>query len=207
VGDPIPYLWYWRSSGNLIHHAYHLAQFEEKAEVLIHEIDYVFEFGGGYGSMCRLFFNLGFRGRYIIFDLPPFSALQAYFLKTLGLTVKSALEAKNTNTGIICLSDIQDLISLLRDRTQPRKDMFVATWSISECPIITRESILPLVSDFQTFMIAYQDTFGEVDNREFFYNWMQTIADVRWNAWQIEHLPGNNYLVGGAKPGRVAIAK
>jgi hypothetical protein len=24
VGDPIPYLWYWRSSGTLIHHTYHL---------------------------------------------------------------------------------------------------------------------------------------------------------------------------------------
>jgi hypothetical protein len=157
--------------------------------------------------MCRLFFNLGFRGRYIIFDLPPFSGLQVYFLKTLGLPVKSVLEFSTANTGIICVSDVDDLRRTLRNQMDQKNAMFLATWSLSECPVSLRNSILPLVSEFQTFLITYQDTFGEVDNREFFYNWMQTIADAGWNAWQIEHLPGNNYLVGGAKRGRVAIAK
>jgi hypothetical protein len=176
-----------------------LAQFEEKARIMVHNIDHVFEFGGGYGSMCRLFFNLGFRGRYVIFDLPPFSALQVYFLKTLGLPVKSASEFSTANTAIACLSDIEDLVRTLRDQIDQKKAMFLATWSLSECTISVRTSILPLVSDFQTFLIAYQDTFGETNNLEFFDNWTQGIAHVDWHKWRIEHLPGNNYLVGGVK--------
>jgi hypothetical protein len=41
--------------------------------------DFVIEFGGGYGSLCRLFFNQQFKGQYVLFDLPPFSALQHFF--------------------------------------------------------------------------------------------------------------------------------
>lgn len=94
VGHPIPYPFYPASSGNLIRHAYHVASFEEKTQCKTKDIDFVFEFGGdgGYGSMCRLFYNAGFHGKYVIFDLPPFSALQVYFLKTLGLPVQSEFE-------------------------------------------------------------------------------------------------------------------
>lgn len=85
IGHPIPFVFYPKSSGNLIHHAYHLAQLEEKAQINVNEIDFVFEFGGGYGSMCRLFHNIGFTGDYVIFDLPPFSALQEYYLKASSI--------------------------------------------------------------------------------------------------------------------------
>ena len=97
----------------MIHHAYHLAQFEEKTRTQVHEIDFVLEFGGGYGSMCRLFYNLGFRGRYVIFDLPSFSALQIYYLKTLDLPVQPINELKS-RTGIVCVSDNTVLKSILQ---------------------------------------------------------------------------------------------
>ena len=85
IGNPVLYLFYKSSSGNLIQHAYHLAQFEEKTGSEVHDMKYVLEFGGGYGSMCRLFFNLGFSGKYIIFDFPAFNALQSYYLKSIGI--------------------------------------------------------------------------------------------------------------------------
>ena len=198
VGHPIPYIFHPTSSGNLIHHAYHLAQFEEKTEVSIADVDFVFEFGGGYGSMCRLFHNLGFRGRYIIFDLPSFSALQVYFLRSLGLPVRSSSDVMKTGSGIICISDLQQLTTLLADQVGARKSLFLATWSISETPLSIRESILPLVSRFQAFLIAYQDRFGEVDNVDFFGNWKETLHNVAWRNWRIEHIPGNSYLFGRA---------
>jgi len=193
----IPYIFYPASSGNLIHHAYHVSQFEEKTKVQVHNMDYVFEFGGGYGSMCRLFYNLGFHGTYIIFDLPSFSALQRYFLRTLGLPVQSVTEFLKSRTGIVCLSDIQQLIASLTDHSGARNSLFVATWSISESPISIRDSVLPLTSDFQSFLIAYQDRFGEVNNVDFFDNWKETIRNVAWDSWPIEHISENNhYLVG-----------
>jgi hypothetical protein len=63
VGHPIPFWLYPRTSGHLIHHAYHVTQFERSTGVNIDKIDLVFEFGGGYGSMCRLFHNLGYKGK------------------------------------------------------------------------------------------------------------------------------------------------
>lgn len=196
VGHPIPYIFYPASSGNLIHHAYHVAQFEEKTNIQVHNTDYVFEFGGGYGSICRLFYNLGFHGRYIIFDLPSFSALQRYFLRTLGFPVQSVTEFVKSRTGIVCVSDIQQLIALLTDDIEERNSMFIATWSISESPISIRDSVLPLTSEFQSFLIAYQDRFGEVNNVDFFDNWKKTIRNVAWHSWRIKHIPGNNYLIG-----------
>jgi hypothetical protein len=193
---PIPYIFYPASSGNLIHHAYHVAQFEEKTKVQVHNIDYVFEFGGGYGSMCRLFYNLGFHGKYIVFDLPSFSELQRYFLRTLGLPVQSVTEFVKSRAGIVCVSDIQQLITLLTDHSEARNTMFIATWSISESPISIRDSILPLTSEFQSFLIAYADTFGEVNNVDFFNNWKETIRNISWHSWRIEHIPGSVYLVG-----------
>ncbi len=159
-------------------------------------MDYVFEFGGGYGSMCRLFYNLGFHGRYIIFDLPSLSALQRYYLRTIGFRVKSTTEFVKSEDGIVCVSDIQQLISLLPDHIKASNALFLATWSISESPIRIRELILPRISDFQSFLIAYQDGFEEVNNVEYFDNWKKTIKNVAWQSWRIEHLPGNNYLVG-----------
>jgi hypothetical protein len=200
VGRPIPYMFYPTSSGNLIHHAYHLAQFQEKTKVQLRNVGFVFEFGGGYGSMCRLFHNLGFDGKYIIFDLPPFSALQRYFLKTLGLPVKSLAEFVRSNTGIVCVSEIQELRALLTHHVEANNAMFVATWSISEAPFKTRSLILPLISKFSLYLIAYQDRFGEVNNLDFFNNWKEGLRNVVWHNWRIEHIPGNNYLVGSVSP-------
>jgi len=196
VGHPVPCIFYPTSSSNLIHHAYHVAQFEDRTKSQVQNMDIVFEFGGGYGSMCRLFYNLGFRGKYIIFDLPLFSALQRYFLKTLGLPVLPVTEFAKSRTGIACVSDIQQLTTLLTDHIETRNKMFIATWSISESPISIRNSILPLTAEFQSFLITYQEGFGEVNNIKFFDEWKETRRNVVWNNWQIEHIPGNSYLVG-----------
>ena len=77
VGRPHRYPLYPASSGNLIHYAYHLASFEQRMRASISDMGCVVEFGGGYGGMCRLIHRLGFKGRYVIFDLPYFSALAA----------------------------------------------------------------------------------------------------------------------------------
>lgn len=196
VGHPLLSPYFPSSSGNLIHNAYHIAQFEEKTGGKIHDMKFAFEFGGGYGSMCRLLFNLGFNGKYIIFDLPPFSALQRYFLKNIGLSVRSIDDFKKSGTGIICLSDIQELNALLEGQTEINRSIFIATWSISETPMNIRESILPHAKEFDSFLIAYQDRFVEVNNIDFFNHWKDGSKSVIWNNYKIEHLPGSNYLMG-----------
>lgn len=198
VGSPIPYIFYRKSSGNLIHHAYHLAQFEDKTKVKVGEIDLVVEFGGGYGSMCRLFHKAGFSGRYVIYDLIPFSLMQQYYLKTLGFPVRPIKEFAMSKDGVFCVTDLQELRMLLNSSTDSIKKMFVGTWSISETPLDLRGPILSLVSDFGYYLIGYQNRFEEVNNEEFFKNWVAGKPYVFWHNWEIPHIPGSNYLMGRA---------
>ena len=196
IGHPIPYILYPASSGNLITHAYHIAKFEEISQVKINSMDFVFEFGGGYGSMCRLFYNLGFQGKYVLFDLPAFSALQVYYLKALGLPVKTTSDFIESKNGIISVSDFETLDNILVDHNQSTMKMFIAMWSISETPVRTRKKILSQTSDFHSLLLGFQDRFEEVDNLEYFGKWKESMNKFEWNSWQIEHIPGNNYLVG-----------
>ena len=105
-GFPIPFKKYPRSSGNLIHQAYHVSQLEEKTGVFLDQIDFICEFGGGYGCMCKLFHNLGFKGKYVIYDFPHFNALQKYFLKTVGITVHTFDKFQSEKIGVACVSDV-----------------------------------------------------------------------------------------------------
>ena len=196
VGCPTPFLLYPSSSGILIHHAYHLARFENQTGEKISDVHYVFEFGGGYGSMCRLIHNMGCNGNYVIFDFPVFSALQVFFLKMLGLNAE--LDINTHIGGISCISEISQLEKII-SKMLNKKIIFIATWSISEAPVETRDSILKLVKSFDLFLIAYQKSFGEVDNNLFFSDWIKCMNNIEWYNCEITHLPNNYYLFGKRK--------
>lgn len=199
IGHPIPYYKYPKSSANLIHHAYHLATFEKITGINLNDIDFIFEFGGGYGSMCRLNHNLGFNGKYIIYDMPAFRALQRFFLKSVGVNILVAGNSKPQKSGALCISEVQQLSSVLSNDIHLKKSLFIGTWSISEVPYSLRDSILPLISGFHTFLIAYQDRFKEADNVTFFKKWADTQDNIDWYDRAIEHMPGNRYLIGRKK--------
>ena len=200
VGCPMPYWQDLRTSATQTHHAYHLARLEEKTATSVSDMDYVCEFGGGYGGMCRLMHNLGFNGKYVIFDLPEFSALQRYFLTALKFTVSPIHDSKTVVTGAVCISDLEQFRELLIGAAGKSNPLFIATWSISEVPVNLRASILPLISSFKTVLIAYQNQFEQTDNVEFFRDWRESQKNKTWHHWPIEHLPHNYYLIGQTTP-------
>jgi hypothetical protein len=181
------------SSGNLIHLAYHLANYEHKTGIRISDSGFILEFGGGYGGMCRLVHNLGFKGRYIIFDLPPLSALQRFYLKMNDIPAEHEVPSFGRIETTLCCWDLEQLKAVLA--TQPNLDgaAFIATWSLSESPVALRQDILPLVAQFKSFLIAYQGLFGEVDNNAFLKSWSATMTGVEWSQWKISHLPNQRY--------------
>lgn len=196
TGNPIRFLYHPESSGNLLHHCYHAMRFEEATGADIPKLDLVVEFGGGYGSMCRLFHRLGFMGRYFIYDLPEFSALQRYFLKNLGLPVRDGSD-DCTENGIYLFTDLTLLQTALKKRPAAGASAFVATWSLSESPAELRDRFLPLVEAFNYFLIAFQDRFFEMDNNEYFAGFERATASrITWRKKRLRHLPGNNYLFG-----------
>lgn len=181
------------TSCNLVHHAYHVAQFEEFSEETVPHFDFVFEFGGGYGSMCRLFFNLGFKGRYLIVDLPAFSALQEYFLKSVGVRVLTKDQFINGESGVLCVSDINELGEL----AGYKKSLFLATWSISESPLFVREKILGKYSNsFDAYLVAFQPKFEDVDNAIFFEELRANHPHYSWITKDMAHLKNQSYLFG-----------
>lgn len=193
IGSPKRYCEYKQSSGNLIHHAYSLNQFEEKTKVAINNLKLVLEFGGGYGSMYRLFHNMGFKGKYIIFDFDEFGALQKYFLRSSGYKVMDINEASNINSGILCISDLSQLQKIIK---KENGSLLLATWSISETSVEFRRNFFDNIPELNYYFIAYYKQFGEVDNIGFFSYFAKRKKEHKWQNWEIPHLKGNYYLIG-----------
>jgi len=196
VGCPAPFLRYLPSSENLIHTAYHLARFENQTKEEIKEADLIVEFGGGYGCMCRLIHNIGFKGKYVIFDLPVFSALQVFYLKMIGLNAEYGISSRAD--GISCVSKTSQIEVIARSPT--KKSLFIATWSISETPVEARSPILKSVEAFDLFLIAYQRTFSNIDNVTFFDDWTKHTDQFYWYNCEITHIPNSYYLFGRKIP-------
>ena len=201
TGHPLPYWKYPQSSGNLIHHAYHIARFESWSSGQLSEYDFIFEFGGGYGSMCRLIHRLGFQGTYVLFDLPAFSLLQKYYLRSIGRPVLEEPDECSNQSAIVCLSSIESVQKIIRSCSAREKTLFLATWSISETPLQFRSRVFDLIRDFDSFLIAYQERFNEVDNVKAFSEFQKQIHDCRWEDIPIRHIRGaNRYLFGIRQP-------
>lgn len=198
AGRPVPFYLYPKSSGNLIHHAYHLSQLEDRTGIRMERMGLLVEFGGGYGGMCRLVHNLGFKGKYLIFDLPEFSALQKYFLKSIGVPVLDSAALDSAPSGAGNVTDLEDLRRILASRgTTPAA--FIATWSLSETPIALRRPILELLAGFDVFLLAYQEIFESIDNLKFFAEWKASLPGVEWQDFPNTLIPGNRYLFGTRK--------
>lgn len=180
IGNPKPYYLNTLTSGNLIHHAYSLNQFLK--EFSLNDIERVVEFGGGYGSMCRLIRNIGYENEYLIFDLPEFSSLQEFFLNSINTEY-----TKNT----VLTGDMDKLNS-------DKKTLFIATWSFSEMPLVLREELLNNLN-FNYCLIAFQSDFDGIDNVEYFKNFTSLYANIEFKISPIKHLPGHFYLIGVKK--------
>lgn len=199
AGHPLPYGGHPETSGNLLHHCYHVARFTEATGQDPARCGFVLEFGGGYGSLCRVFHRIGFQGRYVIFDFPHFAALQRYFLRSAGMTVhEDARSFRDATAGVYCASTLEELDDLMP--ADARNALFVATWSLSESPAPLRAAIAARVRRMRAFLIGFQDRFNEMDNQAWFTReWMAALPAIDWQKLPIRHLPGNAYLFGVAR--------
>jgi len=188
------YPYYPRTSGNMIHYAFHLARFEEITGVDLSGSKSVLEFGGGYGGMCRLLRRLGHSGQYTIFDLPELSALQEFYLSLHNFDLGPD---RTTDGRVRCVADLGELAELGGEESV---DLFIATWSISETPLEFRESFLSWVNA-RNVLIGYQGSFGGIDNAEFFRCWSRSKPQWRWREIRCGHMPGDQYYLFGIEDG------
>jgi len=192
-GRPIPFIINNYTSGHLIHNAYHLLQLQFCFGVDYKKLNLIVEFGGGYGSMCRLIHNLGFRGKYIIYDLPEFSALQSFYLRAVGQDVRELSDMEMDKNGIYIVKSIDDFMFIISRCDITETSLFIATWSLSEAPLQMRGKFLALVDSFKYYLLAYQESFEDIDNYKYFENYFKGRYDFK--TWPIKQLPGSHYLI------------
>ncbi|HBK08406.1 MAG TPA: hypothetical protein DDZ81_21575 [Acetobacteraceae bacterium] len=174
-GHPPPFAPMPSTDAIALEHASHLFRFHRQQATHFHDADCIIEFGGGYGSMCRMTRALGFRGKYIIFDLPPVSALQRYYLGMHGI------EADGTGGAATWLCNDLDAITAWLERDAPSGVSLISTWALSEMPMFVRRRIEPFFSlpVARKALLAYQPEFEGTDNKAYFRDMMGRTSD-RW---------------------------
>lgn len=176
IGNPPLYEFHPQSNGTVVHQANHLAHFLSRTNCKLDSLDTIYEFGAGYGCMCRLIHNLGFTGKYVIMDLPAVIALQRWYL---GATVRGQ---------IIYYSESDDFIREMED-----KSLFIATWSLSEVCYSLREKILGAVCGNVDYMLfGFQGMHREFDNLNYFVQKvMFANPEYRWDLLIAPHILTN----------------
>jgi len=163
IGNPIRYFLYPYSSGNLINHVYHLNIFEDEFKInLKKDIKKVFEFGGGYGCMARIFSKINSNIRYTCFDTHNVNLLQYYYLKHNNLDV--GFENKNT---YFLTSKFHKIMN--------NSNLFIANWSLSETPLEFRKKFNKILLKNKFILICFQEKFEDIDNLKYFQNLRQKL--------------------------------
>ena len=156
VGNPIRYFLYLDSSGNRINHGYHLYILEKELNIFLKkDIKSVFEFGGGYGCMARIFSKINKEIKFTCFDTNFVNLLQFYYLKHNNLNV--GFSKKNNFF----------LTSKFKNRTN-KYDLFLANWSLSETPINYRKKFFIKIKNSKYIFISFQEKFENLNNLEYF---------------------------------------
>jgi len=194
TGNPRPYPWYVRASGNSIHHVYSLVRFCDFAGIDLSAMKTIVEFGGGYGNFCRLAYAAGFTGQYIIFDLPEFSLLQRYYLSSTTSHEVNLGAMPWHERSIVLLSSLEELKK--QQTYTPVYDLLMALWSLTESPLALRADFL-LLTPANNYLIAYQEQFEGIDNAAFTKQFIEQHPSHRFENPVIPHIKGGQYYLFG----------
>ena len=160
VGNPVRYFLYPSSSGNRINHVYHLNILIDEFGLDIKKIYKVFEFGGGYGCMARIFSKINSNIKYFCFDTFCVNLLQFYYLKYNNLDVGFSKKNK-----FFLNSNSKKLGNFFNNN---HMTLFIANWSISETPIKFRKRFEKIIRNSNYILISFQENFENIDNLKYF---------------------------------------
>ncbi|MCA2684014.1 MAG: hypothetical protein IM504_10475 [Microcystis sp. M038S2] len=190
VGNPFLDPSYPLSSPLLVQHGYHLIRLLEYTNIDVLHLQEIVEFGGGYGSFFRLLKNLGYTNKYFIYDLPVMCAIQKFYLKNVFLPCPNTETLSNLKWLSGAASNVSDNVINLDE------SLFMATWSLSECPYDLRQEFEPIISKFKYVLIAYQPKFHDFNNVEYFNSLESKLPNFKWNHFECPIYENMFYLIG-----------
>jgi len=196
LGKPLLNDWEYASSGNNIHHLYHLLKFFKETGAKMDDVDTIVEVGGGYGNMAKIFKKIHPDSTYTIVDIPIFSYIQILYLRILfgkdsvKLISGSDKAISKGKINIIPLNG-RDIIEI--GASILNTDLFISTWALSE----SNKEMQDLVKKLRYFnakylLLAYQksnDSFGFAENIKDVKPDYSTVFDA-----ETEYLKDNFYL-------------
>ena len=183
IGNPIRYFLYEKSSGNRINHVYHLSVLSKELGIDLGKIKKVFEFGGGYGCMARIFSKINKKIKYTCFDTHYVNLLQYYYLKHNNLNV-----GFSNNNNFSLISDLKKIKSYNDIGTH---GLLIAKWSLSETPTNFRKNFLPIITKCENIIICFQEKFEDINNLKYFNNLKNKIS----NLYKIKIIKNKFYTV------------
>lgn len=154
LGKPLLNDMEYATSGNNIHHLYHLVKFFKETQVRSSDINTIVEIGGGYGNMAKIYKKINPNSTYIIIDIPVFSYIQSVYLKTIYGSEAVHFVHNNEitiKTGLINIIplDMKNIYQL-KDIIQ-NTDLFISTWALSE----SNKNMQDYVKDMDYFKAKY----------------------------------------------------
>lgn len=175
------------TSMNAIHQTYHIAKFMTFSKKQLRDYDIIFEFGGGYGRICKVCCDLGFNGNYIIYDFPEMHRLQRHYLG--GSNINSVMYCHKENLSGINIEKFKD-----------KKVLFISTWALSEAPLNVRYGMHGIFKATDSFLFAFQKEFEGIRNLNYF-NFLgdYSFNSLKTDSEEIDHLKGNYYYFGDKK--------
>tara|TARA_A100001011_G_scaffold397127_1_gene497141 strand:+ start:5612 stop:6553 length:942 start_codon:yes stop_codon:yes gene_type:complete len=160
AGNPIRYFLYPQSSGNQINHVYHLSILINSLNLDLRKVKHVYEFGGGYGCMARIFSKFNQKVNYTIFDTKLVNLLQYYYLKQNALDV-----GFNKNHRFLLINKFK-----FTNKRPLSNSLFIANWSMSETPVDFRKKIIFEMKNYENILISFQESFENINNLSYFKN-------------------------------------
>ena len=180
IGCPVAFPFDRGTSGNMIHQAFQLFSALEEISLNINDLELIFEFGGGYGCLAKIAYAMGFKGTYIIFDLPQMQILQKYYLSQHAIPITSLHEPLTSishGSQVLTISDIDVLSSVFKsyEMLLPRSLGF-ALWSLGEAPHSLQHRIMSCMQQLSSGMVAFRKTYFGLENERYFYQWLKQHA-------------------------------
>lgn len=128
---------------------YNLALYEDVTGRAISDGDNILEFGGGYGEMARIVYEIVRPSQYTVYDYPEMSILQRYYWHKCGI-----------KSGPGCVNDIEQVVAML-------PDLFISICGISEAPMPFKKQFLDAIWP-SAILIQYQGNWNGDCNSEIF---------------------------------------
>lgn len=177
------------TSHNTIHHLYHIYRFLDETDTKLSDIKSIVEWGGGYGSMAKLWKRLDASATYTIIDTTLFCAIQWLYLScVLGTRNVNLLSSKSDK---IVMGKINILPLGLLEKAPKTCDLFVSTWGLSESKAEAQDYVVAAKwFGAKHLLIGFQDSIKVLAHAS---RLGKLAAKDKAKIIDIEFIPGNHY--------------